>query len=780
MTQAKKTLHLSNKNLDVFLGKMTLADQARLLCGTHFCTFGGFDTEAGYIPEIRIQDGGTGINYSHLLNHPLFYTEEIQKEYREEELDRVCHHFYEKEVLTEHEQTLQQKLNQMLRELREGISCAPGCYPPGILLGATWNPKVVYDTGVALGMESSVFHIGVLLGTPNVNILREPVNGRFFEGYSEDPFLARSLAPEMCKGVESMGIAANVKHFACNNLEINRSLMNEIISIRALREVYLPAFEACSHVVSTLMSAYVSINGKHCHENQWLLHDVLRKEWGFQGMTVTDWGACQQKAGDAVSCGQDLFMPGPYDPSDIVQAVEEGRLSRQDLSTAAKRVLEMISRCQDVRKPEALTTSTYRKRGDRAAYQAAAEGIVMLKNDGHLPLSTTADIVFFGRDDLQDYGKGSAQVCTDRHEHLSSTLSRILGSAHIHANDFEFFREGATAIVIETIDSSEGSDRPNLKMNPKTVATIQELAANRGHGKICLILNVPGPVELDGLENLVDSIFVVFYPGMMGAKVMADMLTGRLNPSGALPCTFPVRYQDSPSYLCYPDNLTCLYGEGIYVGYKGYQKRGIKPLFPFGFGLSYSRFEIGSPHTSYRSGRITVTCHVKNQSAIHGKTILQVYVSKAVPRTARAKLELVGFKKSLIKAGLTTKIAITFDKQDLAYFDEEYNKFLVENGKYEVFLSTQGCEDLVPAGSIYISDGSEELRCGPNWNLRQISAFPLLKEAIRKDCETLGLSFLAFEDNAIYVPSMKLHELYPDDVAAFKHFQRAANAFRED
>lgn len=767
-------------NIKKYLKQMTVADKARLLCGTNFCSFGRFDTAAGPIPEVRIQDGGTGINFGHLVNHPDFFDMTAVSAEQAEQGSHVMDHFYEPDVLSSTEKEMRNQLHAKLVDYRNGIDCAPGCYPPGILLGATWNPKVVYETGRALGLEASVYHIGVLLGTPNVNILREPVNGRFFEGYSEDPFLAKSLAPEMCKGVESMGVASNVKHFACNNLEINRTLINELVSMRALREIYFPAFEACSKVASTLMSAYVSINGTHCHENQWLLKDVLREEWGYPGMTVTDWDACKERAGDAVGCGQDLFMPGPYDPSDIVKAVEEERLSMKDLDQAAMRILELIDRFADIQAPDGLTEAKYKKFGDKAAYQAAAEGIVMLKNTKCLPLKNTSKVVFFGPERFQDSGKGSAQVATDRWSTLSAELGRVLGEDRILRNDMEAYQKGATAIVIATIDSSEGADRPNLKLSKKTLTVIKKLIKNRGRGKICLILNVPGPVELEGLEDAVDAIFAVFYPGMMGARAMADILTGKINPSGALPCTFPISYEDTPAYLCYPDNLTCMYGEGIYVGYRGYQKRGVRVLFPFGYGLSYSKFAAKEFCVSRKGERISVTCSLSNTSKLDGKAVVQLYVSKYKAQTPRAKTELVGFAKPLVKAGSTSKVTITFDKQELAYFDEEYNQFLVENGKYELFISLRGCEDLIPAGSIYIADGSEELKCGPSWNLRQISAVPALVDALRKDCNALGIPFIMFESNAIYMPAMKVREVFGEAIDQFVAFKRACEQYKSE
>lgn len=763
-------------NTKKFLKKMTIEDKARLLCGTGAFWIGGFESKAGPVPELSMQDGGTGLNHQHFFQRLFRQPPEGVKP---EDGMQAFFNFYEPKKLSGKAKDVREVMSKAVTEYRGGIDIGPGCYPPGILLASTWDKKTVYETGKALGMEASVYRIGVLLGTPNCNILREPRNGRFFEGYSEDPFLAKTLAPEMCKGVESMGIASNVKHFACNNLELNRTNIDELVSMRALREIYLPAFEACSKVATTLMTAYPKINGVHCHENRWLLKDVLRNEWGYKGVTMTDWDSCKGSTGDAEAAGQDIFMPGPWDHKDIVKAVEDGRLSKKDLDEAALRMLELIEKFSGVKKPEGLTTSKYKKAGDKAAYKAAAEGIVMLKNNGGLPLKNTAKAVFFGPDRFQDSGWGSARVETDRTTYLSEELGNILGDDHILKDDIEALRKGATAIVIETINSGESTDRPDLKMNKKTVSLIKKLAKNKGKGRICLILNLPGPVELGEIEDKVDSVFAVFYPGMMGGKAMADILAGKVNPSGALPCTFPVRYEDTPAYLCFPDNLTCNYGEGIYVGYRGYLKRGIKPLYPFGYGLSYSKFEAGGISGERRGNKFSVTLTVTNKSKMDGKAVVQLYASKIKPRTPRTPLELIGFSKPMVRAGEETEVTISFDKKELAFFDEEFNKYLVEDGGYDLFVSLKGCEDLIPAGSIYIADGSKELKCGPGWRMYHVLEQKVLMDAIAKDCEKTGFPYMALLEMVKWYPHMTFAEAVKEP-EKYTAFLSAAKSFKPE
>ncbi len=763
-------------NTKKFLKKMTLEDKAKLLCGTGPFSIGGFESAAGPVPELAMQDGGTGLNHQHFFQR---FMKEPPKDINPQEGMHVFFNFYEPDKLTAREKEIRENFISKITEYRGGIDEAPGCYPPGILLASTWNPKTVYETGKALGMEASVYRIGVLLGTPNCNILREPVNGRFFEGYSEDPFLAKTLAPEMCKGVESMGVSSNVKHFACNNLEINRMNIDELVSMRALREIYFPAFEACCKVASTLMTAYPKINGVHCHENPWLLKTVLREEWGYKGVAMTDWDSCKGSTGDAEAAGQDIFMPGPWDSSDIVKAVNDGRLPVKDLDNAALRVLELIDKFSSVKKPEGLTTSKYRKAGDKAAYNAAAEGIVMLKNNGSMPLKKNAKAVFFGPDRFQDSGWGSAEVKTDRTTCLSEELGKILRSKNVLKDDIEAFRKGATAVVIETVDSGESADRPDLKMNKKTVSMIKKLAKNKGKGKICLILNVPGPVELDGLEKSVDSIFAVFYPGMMGGKAMADIMTGAVNPSGALPCTFPVKYEDTPAYLCYPDNLTCNYGEGIYVGYRGYMKRGIKPLFPFGYGLSYSEFAVNSILGTRKGNKFSVTFNIENKSKKDGKTVVQLYASKRKAGTSRAPVELIGFAKPLIRAGEEAEVKISFDKNELSYFDEELGKFLIEGGTYDLLLGLNGCEDLISAGSIYIADCSPELKCGSSWKMNRILKEKVLTDALKKDCAAIGFPFEGLLEMARWFPHQTFAEAAREP-EKFTEFLSACKEFKEE
>jgi len=748
-------------DIDLALQNMPLEDKARLICGRSPFSIGGMECEGTDIPVLYIQDGGTGINFEQLFQD----RQDGEAEgFSAEEIRRVITFFYHTDELTDHENILREKVSQRLTEIKGNITSAPGCYPPGILLGATWNPETVREVSSALGMEAQAYKIGILLGTPNCNLLRDPRNGRFFEGYSEDPCLAKSLAPQMCKGVEEAGVASNAKHFACNNLEINRVGIDEKIPERAIEELYLPAFGECSKVSSVFMSAYVSINGTKCTENKWLLTGVLRDRWGFDGTVVTDWAACTGKAGDSLAAGNDLFMPGPWDHTDIIAAVKDGRVSEERLDEACRRVLKLIERHAGVSLPDGFTDAEYVSKGRKAAYDAACEGIVMLMNkDGAFPLKEGSHTVFFGknRGRFRDYGTGSAQVFTDRTTILPDELSKIPGFENITFNDCEAFRKGATAVVIETMDSSEGADRKDLKLSDETCRILDKLINDRGTGRICLILNTPGPVELGIYKTELDGLFAVFYPGMEGGRAMADIMTGRVNPSGRLPVTFPERLEDIPSYLSYPDSFSCVYGEGIYAGYRGYQKSKVTPLFPFGFGLSYTDFEISKITSEVNNGKVCNIVTVKNTGSQAGKVTLQIYSHKTSPDVARPENELRAFGKVFLEAGETKTVELVFDATELKYFDADRGSFLLEEGAYEIRCGFD-CEVLPVSSVIRIDDGSPELKCGVSWPCGRIAQYPELEEALKKDVLAHGDDYGLYLSDCIYMPFKPVSEIYPD------------------
>lgn len=749
------------------LDKLTDEQKASLICGAGF--FSTREISEYGIRRMQFLDGGTGMNFEQLFND-IFVDEVVKEGYTREQLDHVIHNFYKLDNLTEEEKTLREELFKKMTEYTGGFEPHPGCYPPGILLGSTWNPDVVFDNGKALGLEALMYKISCLLGTPNVNLLREPRNGRFFEGYSEDPLVGGLLGREMVRGVESQGVAADVKHFAANNLEINRSGIDQHISQRALEEMYLPAFEKCIKAgTATVMAAYPKINGAHCTENKWLLRDVLRERWGFEGLCMTDWGACVGDSGDSVESGIDLLMPGPWNKEDeILAALNDGRLSREEFETAAGRVIELSAKynCSDKAFP--ISYEEYKEIGRKACYDANAEGIVMLKNKDNLfPLEDMRRVTLYGSSELRIYGSGSAQVITDR----AKSLKEVFGDN----------KDGDVAVVVISMPSAEGTDRDDLKIPDEYVRVLRGLIDDKSR-KVVLVLNVPGPVELSEFIDDVDAVFLIYYPGMEGATALYDIMSGKVNPSGRLTVTFPERYEDTPAFLNYPDGFTCNYGEGIFVGYRGYEIRKIKPMFPFGFGLSYTTFEITDMRIDKDEyeldDKVTVGFTLTNTGDRAGAEVVQLYVGDPVSVQRKPVKELRAFGKYYLEAGESKDITLEFDIRDIGSFSDDLGKFLIEDGIYNIYLAFSS-EDVRATSSMRIVNGSEELMLGINSRCLDIMYRPVLREALAEDIRRTGADYQALIDNERYTPNVRINSIYKN-AADFNNFVKECNNYLKD
>ena len=730
------------------LNNLTDEQKASLLCGAGF--FSTREIKEYGIRRMQFLDGGTGMNFEQLFGD-IFVKDVVEEGYTREQLDHVIHNFYKLDNLTDEEKTLREELYKKLADYTGGFEPHPGCYPPGTLLGSTWNPQVVYENGEALGLEALMYKVSCLLGTPNVNLLREPRNGRFFEGYSEDPLVGGILGSQMVRGVESQGVAADVKHFAANNLEINRSGIDQHISQRALEEMYLPAFEKCIKAgAATVMAAYPKINGKHCTENPWLLRDVLRERWGFKGLCMTDWGACTGDSGDSVASGIDLLMPGPWNKEDeILAALNDGRLSREDFEEACARYIEMDLKynCSDKAFP--ISYEDYIEKGRKACYDACAEGIVMLKNkDSLFPLDDMSRIELLGASDLRIYGSGSAQVITDR----AASLEKVFGQN----------KGGDVAVVVISMPSAEGTDRKDLKL-PDEYTRILRGLIDSGERKIALVLNVPGPVELGEFIDDIDAVFLIYYPGMEGARALYDIMSGNVNPSGKLTVTFPVRYEDTPAFLDYPDGFTCNYGEGIFVGYRGYEKRGLKPMFPFGYGLSYTSFEIEDMSIDRDEYALEDTVNVrftlKNTGDRAGAQVVQLYVGDPVSVQNKPVKELRAFGKYRLAPGETRQLSLSFKIGDIGSYSDDHGKFLIEDGVYNIYLGFSS-DDIRKTSSFRLCEGSPELMLGIGSRVLDIMYIPKLRDALTEDIRRTGADYQSLIDNERYTPNVRINAIY--------------------
>ena len=769
--------------IKTILEQMTIEEKADMVCGaSNFCTA---DASRYGVPAIRMLDGGTGINYEQLIadlilswrTNPRDEEEAwLMKDFSATEERNVIFDYFRPDKLTEKETKVWKKVREYLKEQfiknttnndttlafveMAGDAAAdimsPACFPCGMMLGATFNPDVVNQTGHALGREARAYGVSMLLGTPNINIHRDPLGGRLFEGFSEDPCLVAKLAPEYVKGVQAEGVAANIKHFAANNQEKNRQGINETISERALQEIYFPGFRACVEQAqpATVMAAYNKINGTACTANEWLLDGILRKYWGFEGMVVSDWGAVYDPIA-ALKAGNDLNMPGiTADPEKVVQAVEAGELTEEELDRNVARVLELMdtygsSECYDMSAQYIMDMSK------QAAYKAACEGIVLLKNEnGIFPIQSKGkagnDSVFETVSDkevmsgvvlcgsgairLYDCGTGSAGITTDKTSSIYEGLIQngVEVSIGIPAAGK---RAGiSTYICVARIPGMEGNDRKNMKLAPEDTRILNQMLDLKRENpmvKLGLILNVSGPVDLALWEHELDGIFCMFLPGMEGGHAMADILTGRVNPSGKLPLTFPKKHKDTPTYLNFPgDGYQVNYGEGIYVGYRYYDKKMVEPLYPFGHGLSYSHFEISNERAIadavpvelvYPDGKVDnkkmpvltdslrIAVDVINQGPeefSEGMEVVQLYISDPYATISKPVKELKAFKKIRLAYGEREKVTFTLTKEDFASFDSDLHQWVAEEGVYNILIGNSS-RNIVCSMPVYLDAKTE-------------------------------------------------------------------------
>lgn len=678
---------------------LTIEEKISLVKGVSFFHMSGVESKG--LEGIFCLDGGTGINFEQLFGDFCSMDKDMRKYFGSKVLQNVIAYYYEPEMLSEEECVLREWITKRLSQQCKKEVFAPGCFPAGILMGATWNPKVVYEVAAALGREAAAYGIDLLLGTPYVNLMRDPLSGRLFEGYSEDPYLMTVLAPEMVKGVQSQGVAANVKHFAANNQESFRVGINEIITKRALFELYFPAFKACVEAgVATVMSAYNQINGVPCTENDWLLNGLLRYTWGFDGVVVSDWGAVKH-LDLAVAAGNDVAMPGPIDGTSVRESLENGTLSVEKLDMAVDHMLVLMEKCRNNKLQE---TGEVSLDSETVAYQAALEGIVLLKNDNNVfPLS--GDVALFGEGAKQFYdcGTGSAGITTNRKTSLLTELQLVKGNAHVSFEKMTAQTE--TVLIVVRKQGMEGNDHQDMFLpKEEEEMLLAAVKSAKKHGKrVGVVLNVCGPIDCSSFVDLVDGIFCVFLTGMQGAKALADLLVGKENPSGRLPVTFPMRYEDTPTYLNFPgDGYHTIYGEDIFVGYRYYDTKGIATRYPFGHGLSYTTFIYGDLRVDSNvfTDKITGSVDVTNIGNYAGKEVVMLFVSDKKATLRKPKKELKGFDKIHLLPGETKTVQFTLTKEMLASFDMDLDRWEAEEGFYELIIA-RSAEEIICSKTVY-------------------------------------------------------------------------------
>ncbi|WP_433291328.1 glycoside hydrolase family 3 C-terminal domain-containing protein [Actinoplanes sp. CA-030573] len=563
------------------------------------------------------------------------------------------------------------------------------CFPPAVASGSTWDPELLRRMGEALGDECRAMGVQVLLG-PGINLKRTPLGGRNFEYFSEDPLLTGVLAAAWVQGLQSRGVGASLKHFAVNSQETDRMRISADVDERSLRELYLRAFQRVVTTAQpwTVMCAYNRVNGVYASQHHWLLTEVLRDEWGFRGVVVSDWGAVVDRV-EAVRAGLDLTMPGPDPAGDqaLVEAVTGGRLPAGTLALAASRVHDLVAKST----PD--TSDGY----DQAAHHAlareiAGRGIVLLKNEGAvLPLRTEGQTIAVLGELARTpryQGGGSSQMTPTRLDDALTAMSEAApGRVGFAAGGDEAVRlAGSSDIAVVfagTEQETEGADRESLDLPAAHLELIRRVAA--ANPRTVVVLSNGAVVTTKPWDADVAGLVEGWLLGQAGGSAVADVLFGRVNPSGRLAETIPLRLADHPSYLDFPGEAGHVrYGEGIHLGYRGFDARGQEVAYPFGFGLSYTTFSYGEAGAVVREDGIELRLPVTNTGPVDGREVVQAYVSVPSSRVRRAPRELKAFASVPIAAGETAEVVLLIERGDLAYWDVRLSRWVVEGGPHRI------------------------------------------------------------------------------------------------
>ena len=723
------TPQLSPKNIDKVIKAMTLEEKAHLVVGAQMKDNAQAAGEVGFTRKIIPGAAGTTYPIPRLGIPPI--------------------------VLADGPAGLR------IAPKRKGDSLTYYCtgFPVGILLASTWNDEIIYNVGAAIGQEVKEYGVDVLLA-PGVNIVRNPLCGRNFEYYSEDPLLAGKTAVAMINGVESNGVGTSLKHLAVNNQEINRLANDSRLSMRALREIYLRNFEIAVKESQpwTIMTSYNYINGRHASEDPGLLEEILRKEWGFEGLVMTDWNAGYDAAAQ-IAAGNDLLMPGKYFQYEaIVEAVRSGKLAEADLDKCVRRLLELI-----VRTPR-FQGYKFSNKPDMEAHAAltrevAAEGFILLKNESTaLPLKERK-VALFGSTSYNFIagGAGSGNVnrpyVVDLREGLTGngfTLYEPLDNLYKkhmeaeqkrlapqikhrkwyqyalrptelqrpHAAIIEAANSDAeVAIITIGRNSAEAFDRHierDFLLCPDEEALLTAVSRefHKVGKKVIVVLNICSPMEVASWRDKADAILVCWMPGQEGGNSVADVMLGKVSPSGHLPVSFTINYDDVRSAANFPRNVPenglnqsrfnmsdvgkiydvknidyTNYEEDIYVGYRDYATRKVEVAYPFGFGLTYSQFEMSNMKVEECKEGYKVSCEVKNVGTFPAKQVVQLYSSELHPEVDRPTIELRGYKKSpLLKGGESTVVEIVIKREELMTYNEQVNGWKLTKGDYDLLL----------------------------------------------------------------------------------------------
>ena len=578
------------------------------------------------------------------------------------------------------------------------------CFPPACLAACSFDRDLMHEMGSAIGREAQANDVSVVLG-PAVNIKRSPLCGRNFEYYSEDPYLAGEIAAAFINGVQSEHVGTSIKHFAANNQEYHRMSGSSEVDERTLREIYFPAFETAVKKAQpyTFMCSYNQINGTFASENKWLLTNVLRGDWGFEGYVMSDWGAVNDRV-PGLEAGLDLEMPGSggFNDAEIVKAVKDGSLDEAVLDQAVERILRIIYLYADNHTPQEFTMDA----DHEEARPIAEESMVLLKNDGVLPLNPSEKIAFIGgfAKNPRFQGGGSSHINCFR---TASALDSLPEHAQVtYAEGFPADRDAydetlaAAAIkAAETADKavifaglpdsfeSEGYDRSHMQLPSCQNRLISEIL--KVQPNTIVVLHNGSPVELPWRHE-VKGILEAYLGGQAGGAAVTRILFGAVNPSGKLAETFPEKLSDNPSYLFFGDGDKVEYREGIYVGYRYYDTKEMPVAYPFGYGLSYTTFAYSDlrldKETMTDSDTLHVSFDITNTGSVAGKEIVQLYIRDLTGSTNRPLKELKGFEKVSLEPGETKTVTIELDYRSFAWYSTNLGDWYAAGGSYEILI----------------------------------------------------------------------------------------------
>lgn len=624
------------------------------------------------------------------------------------------------------------------------------CFPPAVGIGSSFDPEIIERVGAAIGVEAAIENVAVVLG-PGINIKRSPLCGRNFEYFSEDPIVSGILGAASVRGIQSKGVGTSLKHFAANNQEFDRMRASSDVDPRPLREIYLRGFERVVKDASpwTVMCSYNKLNGVWTSEDPWLLTSVLRDDWGFDGLVVSDWGAVNDRV-VGVAAGLDLEMPasGGRTDAQLVAAVRAGELAESVLDTAAARALDLVRKAGE--RP-AVAGPLDVEAHHALAREAAGRSIVLLKNEGALlPLAADQKVAVIGAfaTEPRFQGAGSSLINPTRVDKALDGLRAVGGDNVSYAAGFAveggtIATSGRTAsdlraeavgvadaadvavlfLGLPAAEESEGFDRDHIDLPAEQLAVLD--AVLEVNPRVVVVLSNGGVVALPFADR-VPAIVESWLLGQAGGSAVADVLYGAVNPSGKLTETVPVRLEDNPSFGNFPGEFGHVrYGEGLLVGYRWYDAKGLEVTFPFGHGLSYTTFEYGTATAEGGAdGDIVVRVDVTNAGDRDGREVVQVYVAPAASIVQRAPRELKAFASVALAAGETRTVELVVRREDLAYWDIRVDRWVVEGGAYTVDVAASS-RDIRSTVSVEVSGDEVHQELTMNSSIGDLIAHPI-------------------------------------------------------